>query len=310
MSTPTPSFSVKVDVTNPGQFFACCGLLELAHRLWPGAEGLFQRGSDQQIFVVSHRDAAGEKSSEVLDALGACRIEGLCEEDRRERDQLEALKRELKKKGQRLSEHKEERRKLLGTMAREGALFIDSAFSLTVNWWQTADGEATTVKTWAGQQEIHKVARAAQDALRHITTLEGFFDQAYVLRCPREYRKKKSDDTQPVEPLYVDARRFAHALDAGFSLDVQGAEALAHPAVELLSVIGLQRFRPAPTSTKWVFEYSTWSQPMPASIAPAVVCGALPGYADRRYRFRLRFRDDQRRYKAFDFATPMEATDE
>lgn len=35
------SFSVNVDPTNPGQFFACCGLLELADRLWLGAEGRF-----------------------------------------------------------------------------------------------------------------------------------------------------------------------------------------------------------------------------------------------------------------------------
>ncbi|MBI4605511.1 MAG: hypothetical protein HY721_26395 [Planctomycetes bacterium] len=33
-----------MDVTNPGQFFACCGLLELADRLWPGAEGWFEVG--------------------------------------------------------------------------------------------------------------------------------------------------------------------------------------------------------------------------------------------------------------------------
>lgn len=42
MNRPEPSFSVNVDVTNPGQFFACCGLLELADRLWPGAEGWFE----------------------------------------------------------------------------------------------------------------------------------------------------------------------------------------------------------------------------------------------------------------------------
>ena len=41
MSDPTPSIMVAVDPTNPGQFFACCGLLELADRLWPGAEGWF-----------------------------------------------------------------------------------------------------------------------------------------------------------------------------------------------------------------------------------------------------------------------------
>lgn len=42
MKTPEPTIRVNVDVTNPGQFFACCGLLELADRLWPGAEGWFE----------------------------------------------------------------------------------------------------------------------------------------------------------------------------------------------------------------------------------------------------------------------------
>src|SRR6476646_6115922 len=35
------SIHVVMDPANPGQFFACCGLLELADRLWPGAEGWF-----------------------------------------------------------------------------------------------------------------------------------------------------------------------------------------------------------------------------------------------------------------------------
>ncbi len=44
MSQAEPNITVKVDLTNPGQFFACCGLLELADRLWPGAEGWFDSG--------------------------------------------------------------------------------------------------------------------------------------------------------------------------------------------------------------------------------------------------------------------------
>jgi len=43
MSNPVPSIRVTVDPMNPGQFFACCGLLELADRLWPGAEGWFSQ---------------------------------------------------------------------------------------------------------------------------------------------------------------------------------------------------------------------------------------------------------------------------
>lgn len=38
----TPSISIPVDLTNPGQFFACCGLLELADRLSGPAEGWFE----------------------------------------------------------------------------------------------------------------------------------------------------------------------------------------------------------------------------------------------------------------------------
>ncbi|HEY7327594.1 MAG TPA: hypothetical protein VH592_08145 [Gemmataceae bacterium] len=49
MTSLEPSIRINVDVTNPGQFFACCGLLELADRLWPGAEGWFQ----EQIFCLA-----------------------------------------------------------------------------------------------------------------------------------------------------------------------------------------------------------------------------------------------------------------
>ena len=49
MSRPEPNITVNVEATNPGQFFACCGLLELADRLWPGAEGWFQ---EDKFFVA------------------------------------------------------------------------------------------------------------------------------------------------------------------------------------------------------------------------------------------------------------------
>jgi len=40
----TETIRIPVNVTNPGQFFACCGLLEVAARRWPGAEGCFDAG--------------------------------------------------------------------------------------------------------------------------------------------------------------------------------------------------------------------------------------------------------------------------
>jgi CRISPR-associated protein Csb3 len=50
MSTsPNPGFRIRVDVTNPGQFFACCGLFELANRLNPEAKAWF---ADAFFFVT------------------------------------------------------------------------------------------------------------------------------------------------------------------------------------------------------------------------------------------------------------------
>ena len=43
---------IPVDLTNPGQFFGCCGVFELAQRLWPGATARFGTGQ----FVVSEGD--------------------------------------------------------------------------------------------------------------------------------------------------------------------------------------------------------------------------------------------------------------
>ena len=52
---------INVDPTNPGQFFACCGLLELADRLWPGAEGWFEKGE----FCISAKGTLAELVREI-----------------------------------------------------------------------------------------------------------------------------------------------------------------------------------------------------------------------------------------------------
>jgi len=43
---------LDVDLTNPGQYFGCCGVFELAQRLWPRASAHF----DNAHFVVSDGD--------------------------------------------------------------------------------------------------------------------------------------------------------------------------------------------------------------------------------------------------------------
>lgn len=54
-STLEPQITLNVDVKNPGQYFACCGLFELAHRLWPGSEAWFA-SQKFSISVLSTED--------------------------------------------------------------------------------------------------------------------------------------------------------------------------------------------------------------------------------------------------------------
>jgi CRISPR-associated protein Csb3 len=73
MTDLAPSFRIRVDVTNPGQFFACCGLLDLADRLSPEAVGWFERGS----FCVSH----SPKLNKLLTTITGAELQQLDPED-------------------------------------------------------------------------------------------------------------------------------------------------------------------------------------------------------------------------------------
>jgi len=64
-----PNVRIPVDLTNPGQFFACCGLLELADRLWPGAEGWFK---GTEFFVRT--ETAIHSKDELFEAVMAAEL--------------------------------------------------------------------------------------------------------------------------------------------------------------------------------------------------------------------------------------------
>ena len=68
-TNPRPNISIEVDLTNPGQFFACCGLLELTDRLWPGSEGWF----DANTFRI----LSDGTLDELLQAITATDLEQL-----------------------------------------------------------------------------------------------------------------------------------------------------------------------------------------------------------------------------------------
>jgi len=334
---------IRVDATNPGEFFACCGLLELADRLWCSrqvngarvphgmlAEGWFDR--DDTEFVVTVPDASCTSQEIIRRFVDAGLSGGLTPAHRRERGELETKRRGLKKSGGKLPEAEERRREDLGKLLRTGPVEVGPPFGYVLDWWLNGreKGLFTAIaagypcvsrqeldepdddaipKTWAGTQQVLRIARAALGDTARAFETDRPFDYKGVMRCApeeaededlaiRERRGRESAEDK-VEPFYFDSRHGANALplDVGFSPDKLGMESKAFPAVELLCLVGLQRCRPILTDTPLIYEYSTWPFPLPVSVLPAAVCGFL-GQAFN-YRFENAYRTDQRKHSGY-----------
>lgn len=261
MNNPAPNITVNVDVTNPGQFFACCGLLELADRLWPGAEGWF--GEDDRAFLLRASGELGELIQSVAKA---------------------------------------ELIPLQPSNPYSSPIVIGAPFRpLTVDWWATDLTGARDLKVWAGTMESFGIASALQHAMRDDQfNSPTLFDIGMVVTTPGNPRKKK-------EPYCFDARRTpnAHSRDVGFSPNDLSLTSIAHPAVELLCLIGLQVARPAPTTQIRVYDYHTWHTPLMSNLLLAASAGSLRFPTRHAYRFENWFRTGQKKHKAFRTATPL-----
>jgi CRISPR-associated protein Csb3 len=274
ISKPSP-ITIPVDLTNPGQFFACCGVLELADRLFSGAEGWFE----EDRFCISV--PSGGSIQSVIGALRQMRVSNtMTDKDRARLDELSAMN-----KKQRASQPGlEDEKKSLESLRRELPIVLRGGISFRIDWFCDEYAGGSRFKTWAGQQSVLDIATAMHAGI--------------------EKAKVESEST-----LWNSARRIGlpfnfdsdlggqgSALDIGFSFDpLAGSEATriegtCKPALELLSFIGLQRFRPRELKGQNRFVYTAWRTLLPPSVAACVACQAISIGDDPAYEFRLLYR--------------------
>lgn len=133
MTHPEPNITINVDVTNPGQFFACCGLLELADRLYPGAEGWFERDR----FHLGHVAAQPVSLPGLLDDVLTCPVKSLSGPDQ-----------------------------------KMTPIYLSGRIALQLDWWLRPDGTANLFKTWAANATSHQMFCKWRDPLkRNMATL-------------------------------------------------------------------------------------------------------------------------------------------
>ncbi len=274
MSNPDPSIRVKVDVTNPGQFFACCGLLELADRLWPGAEGWFE---ESEFCIASEYAPHDGATSSLIASFTSCKINNTMEKS--QVDRFSELKKKRKKD---LTSLQASEKKQLEKLWRGRPLVLPAPFSLTIDWFIDDHAGGSRFKTWAGQQSVIDIARAMSTAS---TRLIESSSTSIV-----DYFSLSSDDGEV--PFNFDAHLGpqSSSLDVGYSLDAQAISMRCRPMIELCAFVGLQRFRPLQVGKENRYRYRTWHQPLEVQTASIVACTILARPEAVDYEFRLLYR--------------------
>lgn len=261
------TIQVPVDLTNPGQFFACCGLLELADRLWPGAEGWFDDGT----FNVSGSGTLRDLHA----AIGALKVDNTMSEADRARE----IDLATSKKGRKLTAEEEFEKKRLEALRRELPIVLRGAIPFCIDWFADDFAGGSRFKTWAGQQSVLDIATNMH---------KGIEPTMHLWSSKRKVGLPFNFDS--------DLGSQGSALDIGFSFDplagseLTRIEGACKPALEFLAFVGLQRFRPREVAGQNRFIYAAWRVPLDVSVASAVACDAvsLPGSA--RYAFSLLYR--------------------
>jgi CRISPR-associated protein Csb3 len=273
----TPTIRVKLDPCNPGQFLACCGLLELADRLWGGAEGWFEE--DDPRFCLRPQAQGMKGAAEgLLGELARCRLSNTMTEEQNAR--LKELTTMTAKERERTAGLDDEK-KALEKLRREAPLVLHEPFRLRIDWFLDSRAGGDRFKTWAGQQSVLDIGCAMKRPLE---------SSRWKDLEPDRWLTETSDDNSLPFNFDSDLGGQASALDMGFSGDPLGMSGRTRPLVELAAFIGLQRFRPYADARENRYTLATWREPLAPVLAAVAACGLLKISGCQTYQFRLLYR--------------------
>ncbi|MGL4421972.1 MAG: hypothetical protein ACRCZF_14995, partial [Gemmataceae bacterium] len=241
---------------------ACCGLLELADRLWPesDAEGWF--APDGKEFYIHGHDRNENELVALLDQLLACNAATRLEMDTEivEEDQP--------------SEDDEDTEPSKVKAPKSDPVILGPPLCFVLNWWLRQDGSENLFKTWAANATSQQMFRKWRTPLMKL--------MSKVASTP----EKIFDLTANIQGTYgFDSLLGWDRFDVGFSLNLHAKykKVPTRPAVELLGAIGLQNFSPYLNERERTVTYATWHIPLLPNIARSVATGMIPDLATTVY---------------------------
>jgi CRISPR-associated protein Csb3 len=284
MTHAKPNITVNVDVTNPGQFFACCGLLELAARIDPYTLARFDSGH----FAIHANVRA------VLDCFFKCEVNV----------DTSATSKNVDEAGE-----VDDNDDINSHRGRIYPMTLCEPFNLRLDWWNDEEAQRQKLKTWTAGQRVtdllvgyHKrQKRKGKTEHTYIPSMREHFAEA-VKRCPDDWLREARPIEVPMAFSYDSRLSRNNALDQGHK--AKSIMAFS-PAVDVLTLVGLQRFRPLMLET-WTHNlYCTWSEPLPVEIAAVTALGLIPQLTSSCFEFPIKRCDAQGRYKLFGHAQPV-----
>jgi CRISPR-associated protein Csb3 len=267
---------VTLDPTNPGQFFGCCGLLELADRLWAGAEGWFD--SPESFCLCPSSGRTGFAAEQFIKELTRCPLTNTMTAGQIGRlEELSAMTAKERRKHAGLEEEKKQLEKLRW----EEPIVLHEPFHVRVDWFRDNRVGGERFKTWAGKQSVLDIAQAMKAAIA-----EGGWDSL----APARWLMQSAGDTGLPFNFDSDLGAQSAALDIGFSCHPLGVRTRTRPMTEFAAFVGLQRFRPGTGLGDNRYRFALWPEPLTPEIAAVAACGILAMPGTREYEFRLLYR--------------------
>lgn len=307
--------AIPVDLTNPGQVFACLGFLEAADVLLGDAEGGFDWSEPGDVrFRLS---ALGDENpfAAVLTFLAETEIrrfgpigysdpppkkgtKGAAEENEEAEDDEEEADVGTGPSALDLTEtfpaKKADRMTLPIRLGGGNRPVIELG-----HWADDPDDSGReSFKLYSGNRSAEKIARAMLKGVRKKPS-----------KRQKESRQARDIKTKGIAQLWEDERsrlikepfdvltpmggsfnfdpRGAWtAIDAGYSPNDQGDQVAASPVVEFLAAWGLEHARPLVSDDRQV-RYVAWGVPLQPCLARVALIGAIPSLPMRHFHFLL-----------------------
>ena len=242
----------KVNLNNPGHFFACCGILEVANHTFKTVKGCFSNNKFE--LYTDDNNPMVKMINKIIP------------------NNIEFKKDLTKYKKNEFKEDENLKKVLLPDNLESDTPVTIVTLDMRIDFWNHLDNRRI-VKLFAGQEHSVKLL------LRWLIHLKKIKNDLKIFNEPFEIYVYDL-------PSGLDTSTSCYTLDVGFSLnELKIEQRKTYPIVEFFAYIGIQSYSWQKIDND--FMYDVWDTPLPIPVTRAVASGALKLPNQRRFKFKI-----------------------